>query len=750
MNELNDEIYEFKMYIVKEFFYNEDSSWGSYKIETESSIPYFKFAVKNSFSKLNNGGYEGSISGNMQKLEENVEYIVKGCLNKHQKYGYSIEPTYILPTIPKTRSQQESFLRSLITPKQADTLLQEYPNIVQNVMDGNCEIDFSKLKGITNNNFVDIKNKILENFVIADILSVLSPVGITFKMIKKITENISNPILLKQKLLENPYMLTSIDGLGFKKVDDIALKINPELKVSKFRAVSYMKYSLNEAGNNDGHLWLKEQTFKNNFFDNVPECEQFYEEIMKEQIEKSTFLHVENKEIGLKQRYEIESNIFDRLVVIGNAKCGYDITEEHLLNGISIANKEQGFCYDEEQTNNIKQCCKSKVIVLSGLAGSGKSTLARGILNVFKQANMSISCCALSARAGIVIKESTGFDASTIHRLFKIGMTEDDEAKDGFLQTDVLLIDEASMVNSYLLNNILSHTRNDTVVIIVGDDKQLPAIGYGSALRDLLSNGNNLKKLGCSIFFKRLNKIYRQAEKSGIIHDANIIRENKCPFDKIKNKMITGELKDMFYMFFNDCNDIHKEAINRYMSSVAKDGIENISMITPVKESGINCAKAFNEEIQELLLPDKPFVKYGDKKFREGAKVMQIRNDYDRNVFNGTEGYMISIEEKSCLIDFDGKIQEYSKSNLGDIQLSYCKSVHKMQGDSKQKIICVMDNSSSRMLDSCLLYTALTRAKKSCMVISTPYSFDSCIKHNKQIDRQTYLSKFLKNITIEQ
>ena len=737
---------------IAEIYYSHDSKWGTYIVSSSTPISQFKEDTFNGDLQ-----YRGKMSGNMQLLDLGMVYKVTGTMVNHPKYGWSIKPSNILPDIKMPIDKQRDFLRSVLTHNQANTLLTEYPNIIEMIMESSKKgitevskmgIDFSKLKGITENNFVGIKDKIVDNFVLADILALLSPLGITYASIKTISNAESNPFLLKEKLVENPYILMRIKGMGFKKVDGIALKLNPSLINSKFRAITCIRYLLQEVGNNEGHVWVDMKRIYKQFIDNTPQCKEIFLEVIEEQNKHPTFLHVEGNRIGLQSRYKVELEIRDYIKSICSTEPNTIITDKHIDKGIKTANKEQGFEYDEYQTNIIKESVKNKLVVITGSAGSGKTSLTRGILNIFKEANMRIQCCALSAKATKVIEKNTGFPAYTLHRAFKINENKKPDEKDIILSCDVLLIDECSMVNSQLINYALSHIQPSTIVVCVGDDKQLPPIGYGNVLRDILANRKLLNSSSYNICIQQLEKIYRQADDSGIVHDANIIRNNKYPFETLKSKMVTGKLKDMFYIFMNNSDDIYKEALSKYLAIVENKSADDVIMLCPVKTNGKVCAENFNQEIQNILVGDRPYINFGNSKFHEGAKIMQTQNDYDRMVFNGEEGYIKSVSKDECIVQFNGKDFEdkYTRADLDNIQLAYCSSVHRSQGSGYKIVIYVMDNNAYMLLDSCLLYTGITRAEKKCMVIANPNSFNICIEKNKQINRQTYLIDMLKEI----
>lgn len=730
--EVDENQFEAEIMITKENFYNND--WGVYRFETSTPLP------KIEPEEIIGGQpkYCATLAGNVQRLDIGQVYNATLTLDFNNKFKqWQFKPIIVNPCVPTSVASQQKFLCSILTVKQAQTLLDVYPNIVQDVIDGKVDIDFSKLKGITANNWDSIRNKIIDNFVIADVLALLSPLGVTYAMIKKLVEFEGNPHLLKQKLKENPYLLTQVKGLGFKKVDKLALQLNPEFLKSKMRGIAYIKYYLEEVGNDEGHTWIQNRLLKENYINNVPECVEYYDEIIKQEYRNSMFLKVNEdlSEIGLRKNYDYEEYIAYKLAE--NNKYGIKhISEDIIQRGIDRANEFQGFEYDEEQVKTIYDIVNgSGVQILTGLGGTGKSSISRGILNVFQEAGMTINTCALSARASIVVRESTGFQSSTIHRLLGYGFGGFFYNQNNNLITDVLMLDEASMVNISLFKSLVEAVPTTTKILIVGDGGQLPSIGCGNILNDLVDMNDSRI---CTINF--LKKIYRQAMKSAIITDANMIRENKNPIQYFKNKIVHGELKDMFYMFFDNKDDVYKNALNLYYRSIESSGVDNVVITCPRRENALNSARTFNVDIQEHLLGEvKEQIKYGDLVYKKGCKIMQIENNYEKDIFNGEIGYIIECNEKSIVAKFDQREIKYNKSELNQIDYAYAITIFKLQGGMCKNVIGVLDKSHFIMLNSSLLYTMITRASKKCCIFAEPFAFKTAVETSAIINRHTYL-----------
>nr|DAR20183.1 MAG TPA: ATP dependent DNA helicase [Caudoviricetes sp.] len=739
---------KFKCVPVTERYYNDDSSYGVFVFHTRDEIPEYDEVPDSPFESIEStsGKRMSILAGNMQQLYIGSEYEVTATLDYNSKYkSYQYKPKIVTSITPKTEEQQKKFLQSIVTKNQAETLLAKYPNIVEDIISGNDNVDTRCLKGIGDKTYDSIKKKVIDNYVISDILTLLQPLGVTYAKIKKLLSNEPNPTLLKEKLLSNPYIMLNIKGFGFKTVDQLALKLNPGIKCSAKRTYAFVKYYLKDIGNNQGHTWVDIDALENAVIDNINECTDIFKSIIENEKNKEINLHFYYNKVGLMEYYESERNVFEQLKRLNNT-TPLKITEEDIRIGIEQSEKDQGFTLTEEQKELVKNSIKSNVVIVVGFAGVGKTCVSRAILNVYKHAKYSIACCALSAMAGQRITEATGFEASTIHRLLGYSPNGFAFNSDVPLQQDVIFVDECSMINSYLFESIVSAIQTGKKIIMCGDNRQLPPIGYGNIFGDLLEKTDDF-----SIF--KLTKVLRQAEKSGILMDANKIREGKFPIKQPELKIINGELQDMTYMFRDSRESLSSIAIKTYMKVVEKDGLDNVVIITPRRENCENSANEMNKKIVNLIADKtQKYMRIGDKTFYVGSKVMQTDNNYDKNVFNGEIGYIRDIKteydgnEKTTVFNVEykmngkSKVVKYNRNELGQIDLAYAMTVHKVQGQSIKSVIIITDMTHYTLLDTCLLYTAITRAKERCLLLSEPMAFKICMENNKSRNRQTWLS----------
>ena len=747
----DDNIYEFKIVVTYEKYYNDDTTWGTYIAYTEDDIPFFTNGEANKFDNSEEKKKFCNIVGKMQQLSIGGEYQIKAKYEYNKQYGHQYKPLSIYALVPQTKEMQLVFLKTIIPEWMAENLINEYPNLVNDVANGTLkEIDYSKIKGVREITWNKVKEKIINNYLISDILMLLKPLGVTYTMIKKLLSDEPNPVLLKREIEKNPWVLTRVDNLGFKRVDDLALKLKPELIDSTQRLVSFIQYYFKDLGESKGHTWCSEKILRTAISNNVYECSDKVDWLF----ENNNFLHIVNGRIGLKYYYDIEQQIYQLILDKSKVDTTINISDTAIELAIKHAEEEQGFNYVVEQLDTIHKSLHRTVSLITGKAGTGKTSIMRAIVKAYTENNYMITASALSAMAAQRITEATEFPAMTIHRTLGCqGLNKFTYDMDNHLMTDVAFLDEGSMVNASLFLHWLEAIGDNTRIIISGDHKQLPPIGFGNVFSDLVEMFDD------SIVSK-LIKPMRQAEKSGILVDANKIRENINPIsEKLQPRIIHGELQDMYYMFRSNRQSLFNIAIKTFLKSVETDGIDNVVIAVPRRKDCLNSTNEINKVIQNELLGDvQQSIEGFETNFKLGAKVMQTVNDYDKNVFNGEIGYITQIgeryeskkkKEEYCVVTYSDicghdKLIEYTKKELTSLSLAYAMTVHKLQGAGRKTVIGIIDNTHHQLLDNCMLYTLLTRAKKRCLLLAEPSAFLQCIRtsHNH---RNTWLKSQTEN-----
>lgn len=747
-NENLTETYEFLMTPSNERYYSNETYYGVYEFSTKDKIPHTE-----KYDFLEDKVNIGMLAGITGKLEYGVDYKVSAQLEYNQKYkNWQYKPAEIIPIVPTEESQSRKFLKSIISDKQTEALMEKYPDIIDRVINKQ-DIDLTGIKGIREKTFEKIKAKIESSYGMMELTVFLNPLGISVKAIKKLFESETSANIIKQKIKENPYIISKIKGFGFKKTDEIALKINPDLKVSKFRTIAYIQFLLKEVAKKHGHTWVSIDRFLEECKKNVPECKEFIFELMREEDSKWLYVDRQRKRIGLRSLYNLESNLASELMRLkyGSNKFVYGDVEEK----IKEIEEKQGWEFTEEQLDGIKLAIESQIIAITGYGGTGKSSIANAITAILE--GYRIAQVALSGKASLRLQEVTNKPSSTIHRLlkFKNGVFLHD--KETPIPYDVVVIDEASMIGADLFSSLLQAIPNNTKVIIMGDIGQLESIGVGSVFKDILESN--------VIPIVSLTKIHRQAQKSAIITESINVRKQKHIIDKsFYGTKTLGELQDLHLDIYSDKDDT-VDTILKYFNKEYEtcDDIMEIQVAVPMRERGSACTYRLNNKIQDIVNPpskDKTEVNLNIKKgmpytIRVGDKVMNMVNQYKTEdihgeqtpVFNGNLGIVKKIYSDEMVVDFVGVgTIIIPKGSWDSIELGYVSTAHKLQGSEFKTVIVGVDSSSYVLLSKEWLYTAITRAKKMCYLCGDNYAIRTSVSQSNLVRKLTHLKEMLVDL----
>lgn len=594
----------------------------------------------------------------------------------------------------------------------------------------------------------------------------LGKLGLTYNMIKKITEYYRSPDVAVQAIKNNPYDLVKVDGIGFKKADEIGLKMG----IGKYdyrRIKEFLLYTLVEQGEM-GKSYLHYKELMQILYDTlgfVPE-----EAVMKTaqyMVENKDVIVLANGEnIALARYYNLERDIKSELIRLLNIeKDDGDNEKTYVPKDFSITNadesiaeveKEQGFNFTEEQRNALYTCLNNQVIVITGGAGVGKTSTANGICRIFK--GYEIVAVALSGKAAVRITEATGLLASTIHRALNWQMGYFTYTKQNKLPADIVLIDEATMINGTLFRSLLEAIPSGAKVIIMGDVQQLTSIGNCQVFSDIL-NSNVIPTV-------RLTKPHRQALRSGIIPASIKVAHQEQLFDNNFNgSKIIGELQDMELNITKEKSDLSDFVVEKFVQEYEKlKDVMEVQVIVPLKIKGNICCYNINNKIQEYynpVLEDDSVIEImlskgkEDKKsykIKVGDKVINTKNNYKSMstdgdicpIYNGNIGIVKSISKNGCIVDFVGIGEIFiDRQGSKNLELGYAISIHKSQGSGFKSTIIALDNSSYIMNNSELLYTAITRAKQYCILIATNQAVRMAIKNKEINTKQTFLKDML-------
>ena len=620
------------------------------------------------------------------------------------------------------------------------------------------------VKGITESRAIEIAAEFNEKWELWQIVGFLEKYGIGPNNSKKVFDELGFDAI--KKIEENPYILVDIVyGVDFNKIDRIAIKMGIDSNTDA-RINSGIKYALVLASNNGNTCVQKESLIVYTLGILQVDRERIEECLINLKVTQQIVIeeYEDDEWVYLYPYYEAEKNISYRLLKLQNYQNTKKIKSikkeiEKLENILEIK-------LSDKQYEALKCINDNNVCIITGGPGTGKTTIIKFILNLFSSHNEKVVLCAPTGRAAKRITEATGEEAKTIHRLLEIGKTDEDRLKSietqiAPIDADVIVIDEMSMVDTVLMNYIVNGCYLGTKLVLVGDSNQLPSVGPGNILKDLIESE--------SIPLISLNKIFRQAEKSKIIVNAHNVN-NGINFIG-SNDYVDDVMDDFFYV--NEQNQdkmlisilsLCKERLKKYGNY---DFFTNIQVLTPTKKGKLG-TKELNKSLQAYLNPDREELNektYGDVIYREGDRVMQIKNNYDiywekgrkdsniryengTGIFNGEIGRIAHIdnESKQLEVDFDdGKTAWYTFSELDELEHAYAITIHKAQGSEFDVVILAIPQASNMLLTRNLLYTGITRAKKLIIVIGNNNLIDFMIKNSENKKRNTGLKFKLKS-----
>lgn len=730
---------------VYEMFYSNDSNYGVFEVdlisESEDAQQIMDMMGKQSII----------VVGNTTRLERHRKYVAKLSVTSHKKYGKQFKIMTIYEKTPQSKEEQRVYLETLLTPRQVASLWEVYgeaDNILELIMNG--EIDISKVHGIGEATFEKVQKKVEENLLYAKALVELTTkFALTVNLIKKLVDVYGSASVLLARIYENPYELAEkVNGIGFIKADEIA-QFAGIPKESPYRIMACAKHVLKECGSQGGHCYLIKKRLMMEMYQLLRLKKDVIEEIFDENLPMEIDIIQEDKKIGLSSIYNAERGIMDCLIeLMAQSEAVVVENFEEKLKQVEV---EQGFSFTEEQVKAIEYACRYNVVFVTGKAGTGKTAVLKGILKILLSSSEGLryETCAFSGKASQRIKESTGFNSATIHRLLKYGQG-DGEKQFGFLhhagnplEGDIFVLDEASMVNSKILFSLLSALPSGAKFICMGDHAQLEPIGEGFAFGDLLAS----KKFPTV----ELTIVQRQALKSGVLSIANKVREGKNFMIGLEVKpQKLGELKDLHFYPFYEKDKLEKNLLN--LAEKYKGDILDFQVIVPTRKRGDLCGNNLNIKLQEIFNPsfeNQRKFNFGSIEYREQDKIITKGNDYEKSVFNGTLGIIERIDDisKVAFIRFeDGTVREYDYKDFEKIELGYALTIHRCQGSQFKYCAIAIENSSWTMLSQQLLYTALTRTIKQCYFLAQVDAVEQCIRSNKSANRQTFLPHFLKEI----
>lgn len=666
---------------------------------------------------------------------------IEGEWVKHPKFGQQFKATTYKTVAPTEISGIEKFLASGaingIGPAMAKKIVAEFGEKTLEII-AKSPNELLKVPGIGKKTAEKISTSYLEQSELTEIMVWLENHGISNTYAGKIFAKYGSfAIDIMEKDIYR--LFQDIEGIGFLTADKLAFNLGIQ-REDKRRIISGTDYALMQLCNN-GHCCIPEMALVDKTAKILQVNNQIIFTILKERIDNGSL----NTEVVGGETliyppylYYAEKKVAMRLLQLQQAT--EPLSEDNLSLFIKVWEKDNQIQLAQKQKEAIKACLHHGVLVLTGGPGTGKTTVIKGILSILKAQGLKIRLAAPTGRAAKRLSETTGQKALTIHRLLEANnLAQDDNLQLGFskdiddqLDADVIILDEVSMVDIVLMHHFLNAVPDGCRIILVGDTDQLPAVGPGSVLKDIIRS----QKIPAI----RLDEIFRQAQTSMIIQNAHIINAGRLPD-------IRKQYSDFVFYELNDDTSITQKILDLCTKDLPHEGfdvLKDVQVLSPMHRF-LCGVENLNLMLQEQLNPKKnqDELKYSSQTFRVGDKVMHIRNNYQKNVFNGDIGFIQDINNEKLTVDYFDHIVTYEKNELNELTLAYASSVHKSQGSEYKVVIIPLSTSHYIMLQRNLLYTAITRAKQKVIIIGSKKALMTAIQSNRTQKRYTLLAERL-------
>lgn len=666
---------------------------------------------------------------------------IEGEWVKHPKFGQQFKATTYKTVAPTEISGIEKFLASGaingIGPAMAKKIVAEFGEKTLEII-AKSPNELLKVPGIGKKTAEKISTSYLEQSELTEIMVWLENHGISNTYAGKIFAKYGSfAIDIMEKDIYR--LFQDIEGIGFLTADKLAFNLGIQ-RDDKRRIISGIDYALIQLCNN-GHCCIPEMALVDKTAKILQVNNQIIFTILKERIDNGSL----NTEIVGGETliyppylYYAEKKVATRLLQLQQAT--EPLSEDNLSLFIKVWEKDNQIQLAQKQKEAIKACLHHGVLVLTGGPGTGKTTVIKGILSILKAQGLKIRLAAPTGRAAKRLSETTGQKALTIHRLLEANnLAQDDNLQLGFskdiddqLDADVIILDEVSMVDIVLMHHFLNAVPDGCRIILVGDTDQLPAVGPGSVLKDIIRS----QKIPAI----RLDEIFRQAQTSMIIQNAHIINAGRLPD-------LRKQYSDFVFYELNDDTSITQKILDLCTKDLPHEGfdvLKDVQVLSPMHRF-LCGVENLNLMLQEQLNPKKnqDELKYSSQTFRVGDKVMHIRNNYQKNVFNGDIGFIQDINNEKLTVDYFDHIVTYEKNELNELTLAYASSVHKSQGSEYKVVIIPLSTSHYIMLQRNLLYTAITRAKQKVIIVGSKKALMTAIQSNRTQKRYTLLAERL-------
>lgn len=672
-----------------------------------------------------------TLVGNLLDVPVGAVLLCDGVWKMDKRYGRQFVCETWEEVMPATVYGIEKYLGSGLVkgigPKFAHLIVERFGTETIDIIEEDIERLY-EVPGIGKKRVEKIRESWEKQKDIKNVMLFLQQYGVSTVYAAKIYRQYGKESIDQVK--ENPYRLADdIWGIGFKTADGIAGKMGYG-KNDLRRCRSGIQYTLNELAD-EGHVYAVEEQLIEAAGKLLEADREPIVQAMAGMIASEDLIR-EQEAIYLPPFYHSERGTARRLLALMTSRSSA-LFEGNI--DIQAIEKATGVGYDDVQVAAIRQAVRSRVMVLTGGPGTGKTTTTQGIIAAYRAAGLRVLLAAPTGRASKRMSEATGMEAKTIHRLLEFNPQDGYKRNDDNpLEGDVLIVDECSMIDIILMYNLMKAIPVQMRLILVGDIDQLPSVGAGNVLRDIIDSGQ--------VPVIRLTRIFRQAQSSRIVMSAHAINQGRYPDTS------NGKDTDFFFIRKDDPEQVAEEIVKLVKHRLPKaynQPLSNIQVLTPMQRSVVGAGN-LNMLLQQALNTSTLGISRGGINYKLGDRVMQIRNNYDKNVFNGDIGIIekVNMEDRTLCIRFDGSLVEYEASELDEVTLAYATTIHKSQGSEYPIVVIPVLMTHFVMLQRNLIYTGITRAKKICVLIGQPKALAYAIRNLTVNKRNTKLKERLR------
>ena len=674
-------------------------------------------------------GYDDLVTlvGNLLDVPAGSVLLCQGEWRVDKKYGQQFQCSTWEEVMPATAYGIEKYLGSGLVkgigPKFARLIVDRFGTGTIDVIETDIE-RLNEVHGIGPKRIAKIRESWEKQKDIKNVMLFLQGLGVSTAFASKIYREYGKESV--SKVQENPYRLADdIWGIGFKTADGIASRMGYG-KDDPRRVRSGILYTLGQLAD-EGHCFATDEQLLGTAAELLDVGEEAIGAVLADMSGAGDVI-TDGEAIYLPPFHYAECGVARRLLALRNGNGSlFPEDEPELPRG-------EGIVYDETQLEAVRLALKSKVMVLTGGPGTGKTTTTKAIIGALRSSGLKVLLAAPTGRASKRMSEATGMEAKTIHRMLEYN------PKDGYqrnadnpLTGDALIVDECSMIDILLMNNLLKAVPDGMRLILVGDIDQLPSVGAGNVLRDIIDSG--------AVPVIRLTRIFRQAQSSRIVMSAHAVNAGRLP------DLSNGRETDFFFLREEDPEKVAEsivDLVGRRLPGAYGIGADSIQVLKPMKKDKVGAA-SLNIALQQSLNGNGDSLSRGGYTFRKGDRVMQLRNDYDKEVFNGDLGYItdVNLEDRVLKVDFDGREIEYDSTELDELSLAYATTIHKAQGSEYPVVVIPVMMNHFVMLQRNLIYTGITRARKVCVLIGQLKALSYAVRNLTVQKRNTRLKERL-------